>query len=914
MRLSSFITEHRGSILQEWEAFARLIDPRSHSMDVKAIRDHASSMLDTIVRDLETPQTHLEQAEKSKGQGSHAEGKTHAESHAESRLVSGYSIDQLISEFRALRASVLKLWARNSAATLATAAEDMTRFNEAIDQSLAESVACYSRLSASLLGQSETRYRTLFENMGQGYCELRLLRDAAGRAVDQRYLIFNPAFERMFGITVEHAQGRRASEVFPDLEPWWHESFDRIAGAGRPERIEHEVASSGRWYEVWVYPRDGDRLTVLYEDVTDRKHAADRLLRSESRLRAVLEQAPLAIVFTGPSGEILFRNTMFDTLWGRAPHTTTARNYSEVYSGYHLDGRPVASEEWPGARAVLKGEVTQDMVCEIVQASGDRIICWFAGGPIRDQAGEIVGAVVLFRDITQEHGTNKALRASEERRLLALDAAGIGDWSYDITTDVLDCSPWARAMHGVGPEESVTADLHDRLVDPDDRAAVQAERARALDPANNGTYSVEFRFHTAHQGVRWIESVGRVIFAVDAGGLRATHIIGAMVDITDRKAIEEALKENDRRKDKFLAMLAHELRNPLSPISSAASLLMMTKPDEALIKKTSQIIARQVKHMTSLVDDLLDVSRVTRGLIQLEEEPLDLRRIVADAVEQINPMILARRHHLTLHLPPDIAMVCGDNKRLVQVVANMLSNAAKYTHEGGMISLTTAVGPDTIVLTIEDNGTGMAPELVEHVFDLFTQAERTSDRSSGGLGLGLALVKSLVALHKGTVSCTSAGLGKGSRFTVSLPRLPHMDQRIERRRNNRDSVSVGKNLKILIVDDNVDAAEMLAAFLKDTGHEVFVEFQSERGLERARTEVPDVCLLDIGLPGMDGNELARCIRNQPETSKAVLIAVTGYGQDEDRQSTLAAGFNYHLVKPIDLAKLSEALAGIAKGS
>ncbi|MBK4739242.1 ATP-binding protein [Noviherbaspirillum pedocola] len=255
-------------------------------------------------------------------------------------------------------------------------------------------------------------------------------------------------------------------------------------------------------------------------------------------------------------------------------------------------------------------------------------------------------------------------------------------------------------------------------------------------------------------------------------------------------------------------------------------------------------------------------------------------------------------------------MVVGDNKRLVQVVVNVLGNAAKYTHEGGNILLKTEVGSDQIVLIIEDDGIGMVPELVGRVFDLFTQAEHTPDRSSGGLGLGLALVKSLVELHGGTVACSSAGRGLGSRFIVSLPRLVHTDQRIERRRNNRDAIQVGKALKILIVDDNVDAAEALAMFLEASGHKVLVQNQSCRGLETARMEAPDVCLLDIGLPEMDGNELARRLRNQPETARAILIAITGYGQEDDRQNALAAGFDHHMVKPVDLAKLSAVLAAV----
>lgn len=907
MRLSSFITEYRESILQEWEDFARSLESLSASKDVGALRDHASAMLDTIVSDLETPQTSSQQSFKSKRHVLGSSGTGAAESHAESRLESGYSIDQLVSEFRALRASVLKLWAKQCGPALDTASEDMTRFNEAIDQALAESVACYSRQSVTLLNQSEARYRTLFETMGQGYCELKLLRDASHCAVDQHYLTLNPAFERMFGIPIKQAQGCKASEVFPDLDPWWTQSFDRIARAGRPEHLEYELTSAGRWYEVWVYPRGGDLLSVLYEDVTERKHAADALRKSETHLRAVLEQAPLAIVFTEPSGDILFSNALFDTLWRREDHITIG-SYSDIYEGYHLDGRPIRSEEWPGARALLKGEVIDGEVYEVVKTGGTRFTCWLAARPIRGNGGEIVGAVVMSRDITKERRTQEALRASEERRALGLEAAGIGDWSYDIASGLIDCSPRVHALLGIGLGEPVTIERHDRLIDADDRADVEAARTHALDPVHGGEYRVDFRLHTTNEGVRWIRSIGRVIFDDDADKPHAMYMIGAMIDITIQKETEEALRENDRRKDKFLAMLAHELRNPLAPINSAANILMLPDVDDVQIKQTSQIIARQVKHMTSLVDDLLDVSRVTRGLIQLEKTQVDFRRIVADAVEQVSPLIQTRHHQLVLDLPEEIAVVCGDNKRLVQVVANMLGNAAKYTQEGGTISLKVEVGPAVITLIVEDNGAGMAPQLVEHVFDLFMQAERTSDRSSGGLGLGLALVKSLVDLHDGTVTCASAGLGKGSRFTVSLPRLMQTNQWIERRRNSREQVKVGKGLKILIVDDNVDAAEMLAVFLEDAGHEVYIENQSVKGLERARKQVPDVCLLDIGLPEMDGNELAQRLRKQPETSDTVLIAVTGYGQEEDRQATRAAGFNYHMVKPVDFVQLSAALA------
>ena len=374
---------------------------------------------------------------------------------------------------------------------------------------------------------------------------------------------------------------------------------------------------------------------------------------------------------------------------------------------------------------------------------------------------------------------------------------------------------------------------------------------------------------------------------------------------------EEELRAADKRKDEFLAMLAHELRNPLAPISAAAQLLKLVHLDEARVKHTSDIIARQVDHMTRLVDDLLDVSRVTRGLVTLDKEPLDIKDIVADAVEQVSPLIDSRGHLLELQLPQESAGVLGDKKRLVQVIANLLNNAAKYTPDSGGIVLRLEVRPQEIVLTVVDNGIGMEPDLVLRVFDLFAQAERTSDRSQGGLGLGLALVKSLVVLHGGSVQAHSKGLGQGSTFTVRLPRLVAMPVLIAQDREDGQSrPAYAKALRVMIVDDNVDAARTLQMFLHASGHDVFVEYKAADAFKRARIDMPGVCLLDIGLPDMDGNELARRLRMIPEMAGTVLIAVTGYGQEQDREKSFEAGFDYHFVKPIDTAKLAALLAEI----
>jgi signal transduction histidine kinase/CheY-like chemotaxis protein len=383
-------------------------------------------------------------------------------------------------------------------------------------------------------------------------------------------------------------------------------------------------------------------------------------------------------------------------------------------------------------------------------------------------------------------------------------------------------------------------------------------------------------------------------------------------ELMSRREAERKLREADQRKDEFLAMLAHELRNPLAPISAAAELMELVHLGEAQLKETSQIITRQIRHMTGLVDDLLDVSRVTRGLVSISKVPQDLKQILPNAVEQIRPLIEAKNHHLTIEMPPEPALVLGDTKRLVQILANLLNNAAKYTPDGGRIRLQMEVCDEHVMLVVEDNGIGIAPETQTRVFELFAQAERSSDRSQGGLGLGLALVASIVGLHGGTVACFSDGLGKGSRFTVQLPRLFQAQPCPSSEPGRRDAQASDEKLCILIVDDNADAASMLAMLLETFGHDVVVEHRAKSALDRMRSMHPDVCVLDIGLPEMDGNELARRIRAQPGKVNTTLIAVTGYGQEHERTSTAEAGFDHHLVKPVDASRLRSLLNEITE--
>ncbi len=383
-------------------------------------------------------------------------------------------------------------------------------------------------------------------------------------------------------------------------------------------------------------------------------------------------------------------------------------------------------------------------------------------------------------------------------------------------------------------------------------------------------------------------------------------------DVTDRKNAEDELMAASRRKDEFLAMLAHELRNPLAPISSAAQLLKLPSPDPGTVRMAAEVIDRQVKHLSSLVADLLDASRLSRGRVALKLDCVDMAAVLAEAMEQAAPLIKSRGHRIdsTQSGPP--ALVLGDQKRLVQVAANLLSNAAKFTLPGGALSTDLRVdeATDQVVLTFRDSGIGIDAELLPRIYERFSQGSRTSDRTEGGLGIGLSLVRDIVHLHHGSVSATSKGLGRGAVFTVLLPLektgSAPIGETVAVDAAAADANS-GHGLRILVVDDNVDAAQTLAHWLRSCGHRVLVETSPFRALEVAAAFHADAYLLDIGLPGMDGNQLARRLRETAHGSNALLIGISGYGLDQDRQGARDAGFDHYCVKPVDTVALTELL-------
>jgi PAS domain S-box-containing protein len=503
------------------------------------------------------------------------------------------------------------------------------------------------------------------------------------------------------------------------------------------------------------------------------------------------------------------------------------------------------------------------------------------------------------RIATQRARAEKALRESEARFRTIADAMPQMVWSTlpDGYHDYYN-QQWYD-FTGVPPGSTDGKGWND-VFHPEDQPHAWEVWRHSL--ATGATYEIEYRLRHRSGEYRWV--LGRALPVRNEEGA-IVRWMGTCTDIHEHKRAQEELVANSRRKDDFLAMLAHELRNPLAPISTAAQLLKAVPSDRAAVERSADIVSRQVRHMTALVDDLLDVSRVTRGLVELERAPVDVKAVLGNAVEQVRPLIEARGHQLTTRMASGDVYVLGDRTRLVQVMSNLLNNAAKYTPQNGSLSISMSVG-EHVEVRIADNGMGLEAQLLPHIFDLFTQGERTPDRSQGGLGLGLALVKSLVELHGGRVTAESEGRGQGSAFTVTLAQL-RASPPAESLVHPHAAVRSSRSRRVMVVDDNKDAADALGMLLKNGGHEVRVARDSAEALGAVRDAPSDVFILDIGLPGMDGYELAGHLRAHPNGRAATYIALTGYGSAQDKQRGADAGFDHYLVKPAEFGELMRLL-------
>lgn len=721
-----------------------------------------------------------------------------------------------------------------------------------------------------------------------------ILTDAAGAVT-----YMNPVAESLCGWPSAEAIGRPLSDVFRIV----HETtrapvenpVEKVIRAGTVVGLaNHTVLIPRRGPEIPIDDsaapliKQGELVGVVlvFRDVTARREA--ELLRE--RLAAIVESSDDVIVSKTLDGII--------TGWNRGAERVLGYSVAEVI------GKPVSMLLPPDLaddtqfilERVRRGEKVNHYHTRRRRKDGTIIDVSITVSPIRNAEGEIVGASKVGRDITD----------SRHAELLKERLAAIVESSDDIiVSKTLDgiITSWNRGAElvlGYTADEMIGQHVS-RLMPPD----VLEDTEKILGQIRRGEKVQHYETRRKRKDGQIVDVSLTVSPIRDASG----KIVGASKigrDISQQKQIEAERQEADRRKDEFLAMLAHELRNPIASINSAAQLFGKLE-SEAELEWAKDVIQKQVKHLSRLIDDLLDVSRITRGKISLRKELLNLSPIVSGAVETVRPLIEERKHELVVSLAPGALRVEGDPLRLEQVLVNLLTNAAKYTESGGRISLSATRDQESIVIRVRDNGLGIAPELLPRVFDLFTQGDRSAARSEGGLGIGLTLAKQLAEMHGGQLFAASAGLGQGSEFTLRLPAAkgatapqPPTKQSLPR--------LARQSSRILVVDDNVDTANGMAKLLSLLGHDVKTAHNGETAIEVAREQRPEVILLDIGLPRLDGYQVVRQLRQEPYCKTALIIAVSGYGQEEDRRKSQEAGFDHHLVKPVDFDTLISLLS------
>ena len=665
--------------------------------------------------------------------------------------------------------------------------------------------------------------------------------------------------------------------------------------------VEHTFPILGRktmLLNARPFPPDGknpELILLAIEDITERKQMEAAVKVSEVRYRRLFEAAKDGILILNvSSGKIIDANPFMSDLLGYPREYFLDKELWEIGLFQDIRASQAAFKELQRRRYLRYDHLP------LKTNHGGQIAVELVSNVYQEDHKEVIQCNI--RDISERSRLEKALADSEVRyrRLFetAQDAILILD---EPSGKILDANPFIKEMLGYSHTEIVGKELWQIGMFRD----AEENKAAFRELQAKGYIRYEhLPLKTKDGKPNEVEFVSNV-YQVDHRKVIQCNIR----DITERSRLErqtheqaEALAELHQRKDEFLAMLSHELRNPLSAISSALHVLRLQDNENPIQQRAMATMERQVGQLAHLVDDLLEVSRVITGRIQLQLERLDLRGIAEHAVEAVRPLIERRKHVLSVWLPAEPVWVQGDPTRLEQVIVNLLSNAAKYADDGGHVWLTMQQEDDEVEVRVRDTGLGIAPEILPRIFDLFTQAHRTLDRSEGGLGIGLSLVQKLVELHSGKVSAHSAGLGQGSEFIVRLPALSTAGSRIAPAPIERGKLST-QTARVLVVDDNVDVADMIVMLLQLFGHEAKAAYFGQSALEMANEYKPDVVLLDIGLPDMNGYEVARRLRKHPQTERVGLIAMTGYGQDTDRQLSREAGIDLHLVKPVDPQKL-----------
>ncbi len=541
----------------------------------------------------------------------------------------------------------------------------------------------------------------------------------------------------------------------------------------------------------------------------------------------------------------------------------------------------------------------------------DGAVLWLSGRGLvisRRPDGRAQRLVSIMADVSERRQAEDVLRIERERLALALKAGQMGVYDFNVTADTLWWSPEIYGVFGVSSERFVpTRESVAGLIHPDDRDAFLQRRAEAM--AERRPFVHEFRIFRGDGSLAWISHRGQTEY--DAEG-QPVRNFGIALDVTERKHAEQALRDADRKKDTFIATLAHELRNPLAPIRNAVNVLRAGAPaDPQQLAWCREVIDRQVAQMSRLLEDLLDVSRMTRGQFALRREPLALATVIEQAIEIAQPLIDTSGHTLSVAMPAQPIGIEGDLTRLAQVFSNLLINAAKYTGPPGRIELAVELRGAEVVVSVTDNGIGIAAEQMPHIFELFGQARSCADGAQSGLGIGLSLARGFVEMHGGRIGVQSDGIGRGSVFVVVLPRASAVEAPgLSNRREGTAPAPAGRR-RVLIADDLRDSADSLAMLLESMGHEVHVAYDGAEALQAIDTLRPEVALLDLGMPEMSGYDVCRRIRAMPWGREPTLIAQSGWGQDEDRRRTHDAGFDHHIVKPIDPDALDVLLRSLA---
>jgi PAS domain S-box-containing protein len=715
-----------------------------------------------------------------------------------------------------------------------------------------------------------------------------------------RFAYANAGLLKMWGKTWDEAIGKTCLEL--GYEPWHAAMHDReieqVIASKQPVRGEVPFTGSHgrRTYDylfVPVFDDNGEVEAVAgtTRDVTERQLSEEALRQSEARFRQLIAVAPVGIAISETDGRVLQANDALLAILGctRAEAEKHPLDWQRFTPPEDLH-RDIAHME-----ALRRGALPPPFEKEFIRYDGSRASVLIVGRFIPGEGERMVAFAI---DITERKRAEASLRETEKRLSRIFETNLLGVLYFNINGGVQDANDEFLRITGYEREDLRNGSIDWSRMTPEE---FQTQDARAVvDLRRLGAHAAIEKQYIRKDGLRVWVLVGSAMIDGESG-------VGFVLDLSGLKAADDALREADRRKDEFLATLAHELRNPLAPIRNAAELLKRSSSHDQHVRRASEIIDRQVHHMVRLVDDLLDVSRITLGQVNLRHEPVSLGAVLTDAIETIRPAIEAAEHSLTVHLPAENMQVQGDATRLSQVFQNILSNAAKYTQRHGSITLRVEREGVEARVRIRDNGMGIPIEMQSRIFDLFTRVHPTNEIKISGLGIGLALAKQLVELHAGRIEVHSKGAGTGSEFVVTLPLVGSLASAVPTPAVPSSMSLASGHRRVLVVDDNRDAAESLGMLLRLSGCHVEVAFDGFAALEIVEAFKPEVVLLDIGMPGLDGYETARRLRKSTRGKDMLIVALTGWGQKEDKQRALDAGFDEHLTKPMDPAVLERLL-------